>query len=406
MAFAEGQPGFQFGPSLRGRRGVEDTLRATPAVSTPTEFTPAVTQQRSRITGQPELFAETVGPRPEMQIPETAFTNKQEQLAFEMNQKMQEQKLATLDTIINLRMSLDEAGTLYPNMRAKEKAVVDAVTRLRGIEDGAIDAISQSNDQVLSLIGRNAKSTKSALANFIEEEKLLAEVTRKDAIGFANAIDGMDPQRVGAIGRIFADKPETRNKIVASYLEQKINSAAGRKITKLDAKMADNLEALVEGKTAESKDFIAKIELLTGDKTINEDIKKASAMLKRATSAPIGPARNKLSGEAVNFLANRFSRIRLNPFTWINLLGPDNSTYAQKIVKQLFTENREAFLDSIVTSPESVLQSVVSLEQLFGKAALPMTSFIVNRATQQGILTGGALAALKPGANATPAPMQ
>ena len=412
LSGAEGQPSFQFGrPTLEGRIGVTRDLRPgitpTPEGALPTEFTPAVTQQRSRLTGQPEFFAETVGPRPEVSVPEERFAGGQEQLALALNQKMEQQRLATLDTIINLRMSLDEAISMYPNMKPKEKAVSDAVTRLRSVEDSAIEGMITSQDPTLKNIGNQAKSTKFALANQLAEEELLGNVTRKDAIGYAGILDSVDPERVGAAARVLAQYPDALNKIAATYLDEKLNKAATGSITGLKPKMADNLADLASGKSESSRKFLANIEILTGDKTIGNDLMEAATLLKRATKVPNVAIKNRLEGQAVAALASKLTRVNFtNPLTYINLIGPDNPQYAQKIVNQLFKNNREAFLDSVVSSPESVLQTIVSLEDLFGRGAAPMTSLIVNRATRQGVLTGAALAALQPGANSTPAPMQ
>lgn len=407
LSMPEGQPGFQFGPSLRGRRGVEDTLRATPAVSTPTEFIPAATQRRSRLTGQPELYAEGTAPTPGMNVPATEFTGQQEQLALSLNQKLERQKLATLDTIINLRMELDNAIKDFPNLKPKEAAVADAVTRLRSIEDAAIDGMMMSSDATVKNIGNQAKGTKSALASQLFEEELLGNVSRKDAIGYADLIDQMDPERVGAVVRGLAPYPEAKNKIAASYLDKKLRQISSGGITGLSEGGVERLVELASGKTEQSKKFLANIEIFTGDKEIQKDLLEAATLLKRATKVPNPAIKKRLSGEAIVGLASRLTRVGFaSPSTWINILGPDNPEYAQKAVKQIFNSNREAFIDSSISSAESVLNTVVSLEDLFGRAALPMTSLIVNRAAKQGVLTGAALAALQPGANSTPAPMQ
>lgn len=403
---ATSQPGFQIGPSLLGRRGVEDTLRATPPMSTPTDFFPAVTQQRTRLTGQPELFAEAVGRTPKVDIPEGKFIRQEEQMALSLNQKMERQKLATLDTVINLRMELDKALKDFPNLKPKEAAVADAVNRLRTIEDAAIDGMMASSDQTVKNIGMQAKNTKGALASQLFEEELIGNISRKDAIGFANILDASDPERIGAISRVLSPYPEAKNKIASSYLDKKLSEIGTGTITNLEESGVEKLVNLASGKTEEGKKFLANIEILTGDKTIQKDLFEAATLLKRATKIPNPVVKNKISGEAMVGLASKLSRLSLNPVTWINLIGPDNPTYAQKIVNQMFKNNREAFLDAAISTPESVLQTVVSLEDLFGRGAKPMTALIIDRATRQGVLTGAALSVLQPGATSTPAPMQ
>ena len=239
------------------------------------------------------------------------------------------------------------------------------------------------------------------------EEELLGKVTRKDAIGYASILDSYDPERVGAAARVLSKYPDSLNKIASSYLNEKLSAITSGSIVNLKQEAADKLFELGSGKSEASKKFLANIEILTGDKSVGKDLLELSTLLKRAARIPNMATRSRIEGQAVLNLSSKLTRFQLaNPMTYINLLGPNNPQYAQKIVTQLFKNNREAFLNSVVTTPESVLHTVVGLEDLFGRAALPMTSVIIDRATRQGVISGSTLSAIRSQMSPDQAPAQ
>lgn len=391
---AKGEPSaqaaFRFYPNIKGvfRAGEKEGFRAFPLLPTESTYYPA--EVRKRMVGQAPLFIEPTGPRPGISGKAAEFQSESEQMALQFNQMIGRKKVAALDSLIALRSDLDRNLILSGKIPSDQAAVLDAVTKIRQVEDNALQALSQSPNETIASIGQKAKASKAAVSNHLFQMETIGNITRKDAIGFASFIDSKatDPERVAAFASALFNAPETKNKVVASLIEKKLLEVSRPGVTRLDKQMANAVEDL-----SKNKDFLAKVEILTGDKSVQKDLSEYSALLKRAAMAA-GPNSDRIAGEATMRVADKLTRrVGINPLTWIDLVIPSNSQQAKKLVDYLFVNNKDQFVKSIAQDEASVIDAAVKLNKVLGSRSAPLVQEIASTAMRNGILSAEIAAA-------------
>jgi hypothetical protein len=406
VRFAEKQvqEGFEIA-SREGKPGVNEPLFSMEEIPTKMKGEPSAQaaftfdteskyfpgEVRKRMTGQAPLFIEPTGPQPGVSGAGASFQSESEQLALQYNQMLGRKKVAALDSLIQMRASLDRELIMSGKLLPDRQAALDTVTLLRNAEDAALQSLASSSNETIASIGQRAQSAKSSVANHLYQVELLGKVPRKDAIGYAAIIDSAqtDPQRVQGFATALSSSPETRKKVAAEMVARRLSEIAKPGPVGLNRQMAESIDRL-----SKDNDFLAKLEIISGDKSFKKDLERYSVNLKRA-SRTSGPVAERIAADATLTIADvAATKFNMNPLTWIGKIIPNESTHANRIVNHLFANNKEALIKSIAQDEGAVLDAALKLNKTMGSRAAPIIGEIASRAMREGTLSAEVAAAL------------
>ena len=341
---------------------------------------------------------ETKQVQTQIQGPGTEFGAVQIQESFPMNQRLAEQKMITLDKLIRLRQSLDKSPLAAGALTEEKQALQAAVKQLRNAEDGALQAMRESSDPVVSGIGKKAIESKGKIASLLGEIETLGNVSKQDVISFAGILDGKEPAAVGALRNSLKDYPETRSAIATTYfnkrlskLMENVGTEVGIKESMSD-KMANFILGAEKGTNQDAVKFFTNLDLLSDDLVSGTEAKRKlmslANSLDKASRIPSIPVRNSSVGKLVAKASASLAEggLSINPMTWIGA-APNNPELAKSIVTEIFKTNADDAAKAMITTPAEVALSVSQLDTLLGARAKPIIDLTLKYAKEAGMDT-------------------